>query len=614
MRLETDINEWKFLPAGENGISQFVSTVNGQRNKFTENPDVPELELAEFIKGKESFSVLIMPPCSLKTVSLAQSVFKHVVIVDYNEDRLSCLCKEDVETLLVKNSEDFRAKLFRYSDYLSYGKVLSYLPVRYRRLDRRLSALLDEDLMQFQKEQCSFAVNRSLKRWHRNLNVLKNIQNSKNLLRNLPNIKGRDALIVGAGPSLDSTVAKLKKFQHHYYIICTDGALKTLIKNGVLPDFIVSCEDSLLSWQFFRQHINILKNTVLMAPYNANHYMLNRFKGKLCLTKAYENEEWIEELFKELPLVEPGRCVGHYAFNLAIAINAGRIIMTGFDLAFKGSFFHPKDMPVPYFHEMDLPVPVTVKSVDGQILKTDLSMLTYLQDFEYMIANCKLEVIDATEGGAYIKGTEVQSLDNILFKNKKTALDVKMHPVNYEERLKTQCEKSVLFNQELKSSFTSFLVQNADFIDAEQKLEDLQASKTLCDLLLNKAVKKESNPVLLIDSGQDAKEIFQLFDLPEMNVVNNDSLSGLIQKMRELKVKHVYCVNSNIPPDLAAVENLKCTDLRMDSKLTGQERNLWIDGYSCLCLEENFDYWREILPEDIPVSCIRKKLFIEKVG
>ena len=204
-----------------------------------------------------------------------------MLVVDYNEERLAQVIFS--EKLLVRCEDDFRNKLRDYSEALSYGDVISYLPQRYRSLDSELSHLLDDVLIQLQKEYCSFAVNKSLKRWHRNLNIIKNIQNERDLILELPDLKGLDAVIIGAGPSLDDTVLKLRQFRNRYCIIATDGSLKTLLNNGVFPDFIVSCEDSLLSWQFFREHNEGLNNVSLVAPYNANHYLLKKYGPKKTL-------------------------------------------------------------------------------------------------------------------------------------------------------------------------------------------------------------------------------------------------------------------------------------------------------------------------------------------
>ena len=610
---EIDKSRWDFLPVGENCIHQFVFINDNQRLKFTENPDFPKKEFEAFIKGKESFSLLLLPPCSDDTIELAKANFSKVLIVDYSQDRLAHVTYS--EKLLVQGEDDFKDKLREYSEAMSYGDVISYMPQRYRKLDSKMSHLLDDVLIELQKEYCSFAVNKSLKRWHRNLNTVKNIQNERELILDLPDLKGQDVVIVGAGPSLDETISKLKKFRKRYCIIATDGSLRTLLNNDVLPDIIASCEDSLLSWQFFRSHIERLKTISLVAPYNANHYLLQKYTGALYLTKGVHNEEWVEEILDSLPLVEPGRCVGHYAFNLAIAINAGRIVMTGFDLSFKGEFFHPKDMPVPYFHEMDLPVPTVVKSIHGEFLKTDLSMLTYLKDFEYMISQTALQVIDATEGGAFKKGTIVKSLNQVDYKGERGFKEKSPVKVSFASRLKLLYQNSITFKDELLRAFTSYLVQQSNTVLDSVKEDDIASSSDLCELLFkNNHEKRCGISAMLIESESAAGELFEKFSLPKMKVIKTFSLNDLIREIRLHHIDHIYCINGNVPPDIVTIENLSCTDLKTNSELVGMERNLWLDGYESICTSESFEFWRGFMPVDIPVRSIQDSSVVEKVS
>jgi len=594
---------WKFLPVGDNSIKQYVLTEDEKRNKFTENPSDPASELDIFVTGKKSFSLLFIPPCSEETFKAAKSYYEKVIIVDYNQDRIKQFnCAED-EKLLIIDEEDFRKKLYEFSEYLEFGKALSYIPQRYRKLDPKLCSLLELVLIQTQKELCSFAVNRSLKRWHRNLNAIKNLQNINESISTLPNLNKADVLIVGAGPSLDDTVSKIKIFKDRFYIVATDGSLKTLLRNDVIPDLIVSCEDSLLSWQFFTGSLDRLKNVVLAAPYMANHYLLENYMGPICLTKGINSEGWASSILKDIPLVEQGRCVGHYAFNFAIALNAGRIIMTGFDLAFKGEVFHPKDMPVPYFHDMYQYVSSWVESINGDLIKTDLSMHAYLRDFEYMISKANLEVIDATEGGALKKGTEIKNLDEIKYFNKKVPLSLINTKRKFKEVLIDQYKNSKSFKETLQSSFTAYLVQKSNEIESRQKLEDINSSKKLCKQLMEVADnKKASKPLLLAPSLEQAEEIRLLFGLPEIECSNKSSLSELIEEVRELGVEHIYCVDGEVPPDLLSLEKLKCTDLKLKAEMDSKDRNLWIGDYNCLCTEESYSFWRGIIPKEISVK------------
>ena len=54
------------------------------------------------------------------------------------------------------------------------------------------------------------------------------------------------ALIIGAGPSLQENLDNLKKLgKFPGYVICTDGAINTLLKNGIIPDHVTTLEDTM---------------------------------------------------------------------------------------------------------------------------------------------------------------------------------------------------------------------------------------------------------------------------------------------------------------------------------------------------------------------------------
>ncbi|MHC4093831.1 MAG: hypothetical protein ACYSVY_26760, partial [Planctomycetota bacterium] len=55
-----------------------------------------------------------------------------------------------------------------------------------------------------------------------------------------------------------------------------------------------------------------------------------------------------------------------------------------------------------------------IEDIEGKTIYTDELLFTYLEQFEKDIAACSARVIDATEGGAWIRGTEVMSLHEAL--------------------------------------------------------------------------------------------------------------------------------------------------------------------------------------------------------
>ena len=54
---------------------------------------------------------------------------------------------------------------------------------------------------------------------------------------------GQTALIIGAGPSLAENIQIIKENREKYVIFAVNKVLRTLIENGIFPDFVV-CLDA----------------------------------------------------------------------------------------------------------------------------------------------------------------------------------------------------------------------------------------------------------------------------------------------------------------------------------------------------------------------------------
>lgn len=82
------------------------------------------------------------------------------------------------------------------------------------------------------------------KQWQRNLLLnLRNFKENNSLTIN----NSLTAAVIAAGPSLDRSVQKLLDNRKSYYIIATDTAFGTLVKNNIMPDAVISIDAQLVS-------------------------------------------------------------------------------------------------------------------------------------------------------------------------------------------------------------------------------------------------------------------------------------------------------------------------------------------------------------------------------
>lgn len=76
------------------------------------------------------------------------------------------------------------------------------------------------------------------------------------------------AAIIAAGPSLDSDIKKLREAREKYYIIATDTAYSSLLKQGIESDAVVSIDGQQVSHEHYMKPIS--KNTIYVFDICAN--------------------------------------------------------------------------------------------------------------------------------------------------------------------------------------------------------------------------------------------------------------------------------------------------------------------------------------------------------
>lgn len=82
------------------------------------------------------------------------------------------------------------------------------------------------------------------------------------------NILKKTAVIVAAGPSLDKTISILsdKNSRSEYFIFSTDTAGQALIKQGIIPEVIVSIDGQAVSYNHFMKEEEFHKAEIKSAP------------------------------------------------------------------------------------------------------------------------------------------------------------------------------------------------------------------------------------------------------------------------------------------------------------------------------------------------------------
>ncbi|WP_321493278.1 6-hydroxymethylpterin diphosphokinase MptE-like protein [uncultured Desulfobacter sp.] len=258
--------------------------------------------------------------------------------------------------------------------------------------------------------------------------------------RNVDVLKGafrdKPAILVSAGPSLDKSMADLKKAVGKCVIIAVDSAAVPLLNNGITPDFVTTLD--------FRDHNSdkLSPHLIKKAPFSLVAVISTSVPTarRLPLDHLFycfqdnDTQTWLIDALKVQNLMKPAGTVASLSLSFAQMIEADPIIMIGHDFALvsehadhvKGTVFNHN-----WHQGKNL---ITVQGVDGNMVKTQDFLLEFKQTFEEIMHHYPCRYINATAEGAHIEGTIVQNFEHVL-KN-----DL-MQEINVDATIKSALEK-----------------------------------------------------------------------------------------------------------------------------------------------------------------------------
>ena len=241
---------------------------------------------------------------------------------------------------------------------------------------------------------------------------------------------GNPAIIVSAGPSLSKNIEQLVAFKHRAVICAVQTTVKPLMERGIVPDFITTLDFHEMSQKFF-EDVGDLSDTHLIAEPKATWHVLDHYPGPMSVLDNHWARMVIGDELAARDGLQAGATVAHLALYLAVYMGCNPIVFVGQDLAFTGHVFYVPGVEIhrAWRQEMNRfnsiehkewdrivrnrPILRRVPGIDGGELYTDELLLTYLEQFEKDIAAVDRRMIDASEGGARIRGTEVMPLSDV---------------------------------------------------------------------------------------------------------------------------------------------------------------------------------------------------------
>jgi len=327
--------------------------------------------------------------------------------------KVGCPEEEVVSTF----KESFSFLRFGEAQILEHPASLRLNPAYYQRLRKRLAESTE------QEKTRGLTLAKFGRLWQRNILAnLSQIGSSPSVRRLFGQFNLHPAIIVSAGPSLDKNVAGLKEVQDKALIVSTDTAVRTLAAHRIKPHLVASIDPQEINFNRFAG-LDISKSCLVVSEL-ANPKTLRLETKKFISLSDHPFTIYITTHLKDKGYVSAaGGSVATFAFDLARKLGCNPIILVGQDLAYTDSRSHTrtthdleeiskfKTLEMKEWEEIRRRDLLEIESIDGGKVLTDYVLWGYLKWFEEEIAKFQdLRVIDATQGGAKISGTQIMSL------------------------------------------------------------------------------------------------------------------------------------------------------------------------------------------------------------
>lgn len=236
--------------------------------------------------------------------------------------------------------------------------------------------------------------------------------------------KGRPGIIVSTGPSLDKNIKDLVGITDKAVVIAADSALKVLQRHNITPHATASLERNLHVATMFSELPEDYKDQIWLAATPViRRESYEAWNGPTFMVyRAFAHFDWLN-MPKGTLLVGPS--CSNLAFKVLEALGCDPIILVGQDCAFESAEkTHAESAPTVTdlkLKEKDL---YKVKGNYQEWVYTNQIYDMFRKGFVTDLATYRGTCINATEGGAFIEGSQLMTLKEAIAKYCSKPLDV----------------------------------------------------------------------------------------------------------------------------------------------------------------------------------------------
>ncbi|MGE7110299.1 motility associated factor glycosyltransferase family protein [Lysinibacillus sp. NPDC047702] len=381
----------------------------------------------------------------------------------FPKEKLVHFLTEDKENSLQENLQQLRELVHRKFIIITlpvYERLFSVTTEQFNQSFRDFLLMVGNDMATIAKFSRRWTVNALM-------NLPHTLKDPNFLLQKKQFFKGKPAIIVSAGPSLDEELENLSYIKENglAYIFAVGSANMTLIKHNIYPDAVITYDPQQHNYRLFEEITSRGINSIPMIYGTTVGYeTLTHYRGP----KLYfvTSQDKITQKFhkEQLPIIYDAPSVALIAMQLLNVLDVSKIILVGQNFAFKQDKFYAegiarydaekKAISDNSIQAKDIVTKFEVEDVHGGSVQTTSNFVQMKANMELYLQYVKMPVINTTNGGAAIKGTDYQSLKQLIAEELKNSVVMDDWYKTSESKISSIVNKTSI--GEYRSDFDSF--------------------------------------------------------------------------------------------------------------------------------------------------------------
>ncbi|MBI2901717.1 MAG: DUF115 domain-containing protein [Planctomycetes bacterium] len=229
-------------------------------------------------------------------------------------------------------------------------------------------------------------------------------------------LSGIPAIVVAAGPSLDSHLDALGRAAGRAVFVCVGKSLRLLLSRGIVPEFACHLDLSPDSAACF-EGFEIPRDVTLVWDPESHPAAVRACPGdRVTFETGLAGSQLGRPFWGGKGTLARGLSVAHTAFAFARALGADPIVLVGTDLALPGNRTHAEGVTMTWGGPVEplLGAAVDVPSTAGGVVRTIPAFRAMVTLFEEEIARTKAVVVNASAIGALIRGARRGDVESAL--------------------------------------------------------------------------------------------------------------------------------------------------------------------------------------------------------